>query len=37
MSGGVLGSILGKLAGPLMKIATPLVTKVLPTFDLSAA
>ena len=37
MSGGALGSILGKLAGPLLKIATPLVTKVLPVLGLSAA
>ena len=37
MSGGALGSILGKLAGPLLKIATPLATKVLPFLRLSAA
>ena len=28
MPGGALGSILGKLAGPLLKIVTPLATKV---------
>ena len=37
MSGGALGSILGKLAGPLLKIATPLATKFLPVLGLSAA
>ena len=37
MAGGVLGSILEKLSGPLLKIATPLATKVLPVLILSAA
>ena len=37
MSAGALGSVSGKLAGPLLKIATPLVTKVLPVLALSAA
>ena len=37
MSGGALGSILGKLAGPLLKIATSLATKVLPVLGLRAA
>ena len=37
LSGGALGSILGKLAGPLLKIATPLATKILPTLGLTAA
>ena len=37
MNGGVLGSILGKLGGTLLKIATPLATKVLPVSGLSAA
>ena len=37
MAGGALGSILGKLAGPLLKIATPLATKILPVLGLSAA
>ena len=37
MSGGALGSTLGKLAGPLLKIATPLATKVLPVLGLSAS
>ena len=37
MSGGALESILGKLAGPLLKIATPLAAKVLPVLGLSAA
>ena len=36
MSGGALGSILGKLAGALLKIATTLATKVLPVLRLSA-
>ena len=35
-SGAALGSILGKLAGPLLKIAMPLATKVLPVLRLSA-
>ena len=34
MSGGALRSNLGKLAGPLLKIATPLATKTLPTLQL---
>ena len=37
MSRGALGSILEKLVGPFLKIATPLVTKVLPVSGLSAA
>ena len=37
MSGGTLESILGKLAGPLLKVATRLATKVLPVLGLSAA
>ena len=37
MTGGALGSILGKLAGPLLRIATPLATKVLPVLGLFAA
>ena len=37
MSGGALRSILGKLAGPLLKIATPLARKILPTLGLTAA
>ena len=37
MSGDALRSILGKLAGPLLKTATPLATKVLPVLGLSAA
>ena len=37
MSGGTLGSILGKLAGPLLDTATPLARKVLPVLGLSAA
>ena len=37
MAGGALGSILGKLVGPLLEIATPLATKVLPVLRLSAA
>ena len=36
LSGGALGSILRKL-GPLLKIATPLATKVLPILGASAA
>ena len=36
MSGSALGSILGKLADPLLKIPTPLATKVLPVLGLSA-
>ena len=37
LSGGTLGSILGKLAGPLLKIATRLARKVSPVSGLSAA
>ena len=37
MSGGALGSILGKLAGPLLKVVTPLATNILPVLGLSAA
>ena len=37
MSGGALGSILEKLAGPLLKITTPLATKLLPVLGLSDA
>ena len=37
MSGGNLGALLSKFAGPLMKIARPLVTKLLPTLGLTAA
>ena len=37
LSGGALGSILGKLAGPLVKIATPLTTKLLPVLGFSSA
>ena len=37
MLGGALGSILGKLADPLLKIATPLATNVLPVLGLNAA
>ena len=33
MSGGALGSILTKLGGPLLKIATPLATKPYPFWD----
>ena len=36
-SGGFLGNLLGKLAGPLMKIAMPLTKNVLATLGLSAA
>ena len=36
LSGRVLGSVLKKLAGPLLKIATPLPIKVLPVLGLSA-
>ena len=36
-SGGFLGNLLGKLAGPLMKIAMPLAKNVLPPLGLSAA
>ena len=37
MSSGALGSILEKLAGPLLNIALSLATKVLPVLGLSAA
>ena len=37
MSGGNLGALLSKFAVPLMKIAKPLVTEILPTLGLSAA
>ena len=37
MAGGALGSILEKLSSPLLKIDTPLATKVLPVLVLSAA
>ena len=36
-SGGVLGSLLGKLAGPLMKVAIPLVKNVLAPLGITAA
>ena len=36
-SGGFLGNLLGKLAGPLMKVATPLAKNVLAPLALSAA
>ena len=36
-SGGFLGKLLGKLAGPLMKVAMPLVKNVLAPLGLSAA
>ena len=36
-SGGFLGNLLGKLAGPLMKVAMPLAKKVLAPLGLSAA
>ena len=36
-SGGFLGNLLGKLAGPLMKVAMPLAKNVLPPLGLSAA
>ena len=36
-SGGLLGNLLGKLAGPLMKVAMPLAKNVLPPLGLSAA
>ena len=35
MSGGNLRALLSKFAGPLMKIAKPLITKVLPTLSLT--
>ena len=36
-SGGFLGNLLGKLAGPLMKVAVPLAENVLPPLGISAA
>ena len=36
-SGGFLGNLLGKLAGPLMKVAIPLAKNVLAPLGLSAA
>ena len=36
-SGGFLGNLLGKLAGPLMKLAVPLAKNVLATLGVSAA
>ena len=36
-SGGFLGNLLGKLAGPLMKVAMPLTENVLAPLELSAA
>ena len=36
-SGGFLGNLLGKLAGPLMKVAMPLAKNVLPPLGVSAA
>ena len=36
-SGGFLGNLLGKLAGPLMKVAMPLAKNVLASLGLSAA
>ena len=36
-SGGFLGNLLGKLAGPLMKVAIPLAKNVLAPLELSAA
>ena len=36
-SGGFLGSLLSKLAGPLMKIATPLAKNVLAPLGITAA
>ena len=36
-SGGFLGNLLGKLAGPLMKVAMPLSKNVLAPLGLSAA
>ena len=35
--GGFLGSLLNKLAGPLMKVAAPIAQKVLVTLGLTAA
>ena len=36
-SGGFLGNLLGKLAGPLMKVAMPLAKNVLTPLGISAA
>ena len=36
-SGGFLGSLLGELAGPLMKVAIPLAKNILPPLGLTAA
>ena len=36
-SEGFLGNLLGKLAGPLMKVAVPLAKNVLPPLGISAA
>ena len=36
-SGGFLGSLLSKLAGPLMKVAIPLAKKVLPPLGITTA
>ena len=36
-SGGFLGNLLGKLAGPLMKVAIPLAKNVLAALGISAA
>ena len=36
-SGGFLGNLLGKLAGPLMKVAVPLAKNVLAPLGISAA
>ena len=36
-SGGILGSLLSKLAGPLMKVAIPLAKNVLATLGITAA
>ena len=36
-SGGFLGSLLSKLAGPLMKVAIPLAKNVLPPLEITSA
>ena len=36
-SGGVLGSLLSKLAGPLMKVAVPLAKNILAQLGITAA
>ena len=36
-SGGWLGSLLGKLSGPLMKVAVPLVKSILASLGITAA